>query len=51
MTNAEFSERGLKLFNKNFVVNVVKMLSRVIICIVYVNQELVAEDFFSTLGE
>ena len=33
MTNAEFSERGIKLFNKNFVVNVVKMLYRVIIFI------------------
>ena len=31
MTNAEFSERGIKLFNKNYVVNVAKMLSRVII--------------------
>ena len=33
MTNAEFSERGIKLFNKIFVVNVAKMLSRVIIFI------------------
>ena len=33
MTNAEFSERGKKLFNKNFLENVVKMLSRVIIFI------------------
>ena len=31
MTNAEVSERGIKLYNKNFVVNVAKMLSRVII--------------------
>ena len=31
MTNAEFSERGIKLFNKNYVVNVAKMLSGVII--------------------
>ena len=33
MTSAEFSERDRKLFNKNFVVNVAKMLSRVIIFI------------------
>ena len=33
MTNAEFSERGINLFDKNFVVNGVKMLSRVIIFI------------------
>ena len=33
MTNAEFSERGIKLFNKNFLENVAKMLSRVIIFI------------------
>jgi len=33
MTNAEFSERRIKLFNKNFVVNVAKMLSRVTIFI------------------
>ena len=33
MTNAEFSGNGIELFNKNFVVNVVKMLSRVIIFI------------------
>ena len=35
MKNAEFSERCLKLFNKNFVVNVAKMLSRVIIFITF----------------
>ena len=33
MTNAEYSERVKKLFKKNFVVNVEKMLSRVIIFI------------------
>jgi len=33
MTNAEFSERGIKLFIKYFMVNVAKMLSRVIIFI------------------
>ena len=33
MTSAEFSERDRKLFNRNFVVNVAKMLSRVIIFI------------------
>ena len=33
MKNAEFSETGIKLFNKNFVVNVAKILSRVIILI------------------
>ena len=33
MTNAEFSERSIKLFNKNFLENVAKMLSRVIIFI------------------
>ena len=33
MKNAEFSERGIKLFNKNFVANVTKMLPRVIIFI------------------
>ena len=33
MKNAEFSERAINLFNKNFVVNVAKMLSRVIIFI------------------
>ena len=33
MKNAEFSERAINLFNKNFVVNVVKMLYRVIIFI------------------
>ena len=31
MKNAEFSQRGIKLFNKIFVLNVTKMLSRVII--------------------
>ena len=33
MTNAEFSKRSKILFDKNFVVNVAKMLSRVIIFI------------------
>ena len=33
MTNAEFSERGIKLFNKNILENVAKMLSRMIIFI------------------
>ena len=33
MKNAEFSERGIKLFYKYFVVNVAKILSRVIIFI------------------
>ena len=36
MKNAEFSERAINLFNKNFVVNVAKMLSRVIIFITIV---------------
>ena len=34
MTNAEFSKRGKILFDKNFVVNAAKMLSRVIIFII-----------------
>ena len=36
MKNAEFSERAINLFNKNFVENVAKMLSRVIIFITIV---------------
>ena len=36
MKNAEFSERAINLFNKIFVVNVAKMLSRVIIFITIV---------------
>ena len=36
MKNAEFSERAINIFNKNFVVNVAKMLSRVIIFITIV---------------
>jgi len=36
MRNAEFSERAINLFNKIFVVNVAKMLSRVIIFITIV---------------
>ena len=31
MKNAEVSDRGIKLFNENFVVNLVKILSRVIL--------------------
>ena len=33
MTNAEFSKRGIKLFKKNYFVNIAKMLSSVIIFI------------------
>ncbi|GIT09330.1 MAG: hypothetical protein CM1200mP30_29600 [Pseudomonadota bacterium] len=33
MKNAEVSDRGIKLFNDNFVVNLAKILSRVILSI------------------
>ena len=33
MKNAEVSDRGIKLFNENFVVNLAKTLSRVIFSI------------------